>query len=41
MPDEQDASEDLFMEFDGFLVQVKSTLDYLVKIPIPIFGKNK
>jgi hypothetical protein len=41
MPEGQDASEDLFMEFDGFLVQVKSTLDYLVKIPIPIFGKNK
>ena len=41
IPEGQDASEDLFMEFDGFLVQVKSTLDYLVKIPIPIFGKNK
>jgi hypothetical protein len=41
MPDGQDASEDLFMEFDGSLVQVKSTLDYLVKIPIPIFGKSK
>src|SRR5262249_46364507 len=41
IPDGQDASEDLFMEFDGFLVQVKSTLDYLVKIPISIFGKNK
>jgi hypothetical protein len=41
MPQGQDASEDLFMEFDEFLVQVKSTLDYLVKIPIPIFGKNR
>ncbi len=41
IPEGQDASEDLFMEFDGFLVQVKSMLDYLVKIPIPIFGKNK
>jgi len=26
-------SQDLFFEFDGFLVQLKSTLDYLVKIP--------
>jgi len=41
VPEGQDASEDLFMEFDGFLVQVKSTLDYLVKIPIPIFGRKK
>ena len=40
MPQGQDSSEDLFMEFDEFLVQVKSTLDYLVKIPVPIVGQN-
>ena len=26
------------IEFDEFLVQLKSSLDYLVKIPVPIFG---
>lgn len=33
-------SDDLFLEFDEFLVQIKSSLDYLVKIPKPIVGKN-
>lgn len=33
-------SDDLFLEFDGFLVQVKSTLDYLVKAPTYIVGKK-
>jgi len=33
-------SDDLFLEFDGFLVQVKSTLDYLVKVPQPIVGRK-
>lgn len=33
-------SQDLFFEFDGFFVQLKSTLDYVVKLPIPILGKN-
>lgn len=31
-------SQELFFEFDGFIVQLKSTLDYLVKIPSPIVG---
>ena len=33
-------SQDLFLELDEFLVQLKSTLDYLVKIPVPILGRN-
>jgi len=33
-------SDDLFLEFDGFLVQVKSSLDYLVKAPTYIVGKK-
>jgi hypothetical protein len=33
-------SQDLFLEFDEFLVQVKSTLDYVVKIPVPIVGRD-
>jgi hypothetical protein len=33
-------SQELFSEFDEFLVQIKSTLDHLVKIPVPILGKN-
>jgi hypothetical protein len=32
-------SQDLFLEFDEFLVQVKSALDYLMRIPLPIMGK--
>lgn len=32
-------SQDLFLELDEFLVQVKSSLDHLVKIPVPILGK--
>lgn len=35
-----ETSQDLFLEFDEFLVQLKSCLDYLVKIPIPIFGRK-
>jgi hypothetical protein len=31
-------SQDLFLEFDEFLVQVKSSLDYLVKLPMPVVG---
>jgi hypothetical protein len=34
-------SQDLFLEFDGFLVQLKSALDYLVKVPVPIVGGNR
>ena len=33
-------SQELFCEFDEFLVQIKSTLDYLVKVPTPVFGKK-
>jgi hypothetical protein len=33
-------SQELFSEFDEYLVQIKSTLDHLVKIPVPIFGKK-
>lgn len=39
-PMEVDTAQDLFIEFDEFLVQVKSCLDYLVKIPTAILGKN-
>lgn len=35
-----DYSQDLFLEFDELLVQVKSCLDHLVKIPAPIIGKH-
>ena len=34
-----EVSQELFLELDEFLVQLKSTLDYLVKIPIPILGR--
>ncbi len=37
---EVELSDDLFLEFDGFLVQVKSTLDYLVRVPSYILGKR-
>lgn len=33
-----DYSDELYAEFDGFLVQLKSSLDHLVKVPVPIFG---
>jgi hypothetical protein len=33
-------AEDLLRECDGFLVQIKSALDHLVKIPVPLFGKG-
>lgn len=36
-----ETSQDLLIEFDEFLVQVKSTLDYLVKVPVPILGKHR
>lgn len=32
-------SQDLFLEMDEFLYQVKSTLDYLVKLPRSIIGR--
>ena len=35
-----DYSQELFLEFDNFLVQVKSCLDYLVKFPAIIIGKK-
>ncbi len=35
---EIDHSQELFFEFDEFLVQLKSCLDYLVKIPNPLLG---
>ena len=34
-------SQELFFEFDEFLVQVKSCLDYLVKIPAIFIGPEK
>ena len=34
-------SQVLFTEFDEFLVQTKSALDHLVKIPAIIFGRNR
>lgn len=33
-------SQTLFVEFDEFLVQLKSTLDHLVKMGVPIFGTS-
>lgn len=33
--------QELFMEFDEFLVQYKSSLDYLAKTPCPLLGRNK
>jgi hypothetical protein len=33
-------SQELFSEFDEFLVQIKSTLDHLVKLPVPMLGRN-
>lgn len=33
-------SQDLFLELDEFLVQLKSTLDYLAKLPLAIVGKG-
>lgn len=33
-----DCSDELYAEFDGFLVQLKSSLDYLAHIPRPVFG---
>ena len=38
---EMEYSDSLFLEFDIFLVQVKSCLDYLVKVPSVILGRNK
>jgi hypothetical protein len=32
-------SQDLFLEFDEFLVQTKSALDYLMRVPLPIMGR--
>jgi hypothetical protein len=39
-PVEIDTAQELFIEFDEFLVQLKSSLDYLVKIPTAILGKK-
>jgi hypothetical protein len=33
-------SQDLFLEMDEFLYQVKSTLDYMVKLPVPLVGRG-
>ena len=33
--------QDLFIEFDEFLVQYKSSLDYLAKVPTPLLGKHR
>lgn len=38
---EMEFSDDLFLAFDVFLVQIKSCLDYLVKTPAIIIGRNK
>jgi len=37
---ELEYSQELFQEFDEFLVQLKSALDHLVKAPVPIFGSK-
>jgi hypothetical protein len=34
-------SQELFLEFDEFLVQYKSSLDYLAKLPAVFFGRQK
>ena len=34
-------SQELYLEFDEFLVQYKSSLDYLAKFPAVFFGQNK
>lgn len=34
-------AQDLFIEFDEFLVQIKSCLDYLIKIPSVIIGHKE
>jgi hypothetical protein len=33
-------SQDLYLEMDEFLYQVKSTLDYMVKLPVPLVGRG-
>ena len=33
-------SDDLYAEFDSFLVQFKSSLDYLAHVPGPVFGSG-
>jgi hypothetical protein len=38
---QRDASQVLFSEFDEFTVQIKSTLDHLVKVMVPVIGRNK
>jgi hypothetical protein len=37
---EMECSDTLFLEFDEFLVQIKSTLDYLVKVPRAVIGRS-
>lgn len=34
-------SQELYLEFDEFLVQYKSSLDYLAKVPAAFFGERK
>src|SRR5262249_47581245 len=34
-------SQELYLEFDEFLVQYKSSLDYLAKLPATLLGWNK
>ncbi|HYN09680.1 MAG TPA: hypothetical protein VES67_20025 [Vicinamibacterales bacterium] len=36
-----DPSQVLFSEFDEFTVQIKSTLDHLVKVMVPMLGQRK
>jgi hypothetical protein len=34
-------SQELYLEFDEFLVQYKSSLDYLAQMPVVFFGRQK
>ena len=34
-------SQELYLEFDEYLVQYKSSLDYLAKLPATLLGWNK
>jgi hypothetical protein len=34
-------SQELYLEFDEFLVQYKSSLDYLAQVPVVFFGRQK
>ncbi|MBI1982649.1 MAG: hypothetical protein HYS61_00435 [Acidobacteria bacterium] len=39
--EEIELSQDLFIEFDEFLVQLKSALDHVVKVLVPILGARR